>query len=341
MRKRSFILLLAVTVLAVAAAVYTVVLGQRNVSPPPPEHRAFPKLAAQLGDLAWMRLAHGKLTADFGAVGGRWAIVEKGNYPADQGKVRRLLLGLADLTLIEPKTKRPELFGRLGLDDPRLGKSTEIGLQDRTGATVARLVVGKSRPDQLGGGNGGVYVRKPGDDQTWLARGSLDLPGDLKEWLDRRIVDMPPGRIQSVTLTGADGTALVLRRDADSGGKFAVADPPPDTKFKDASALAAPAAALAGLELDDVAPAADLSIPQDGVATAAFATYDGLTLTVRLFDHDQHDWVALSAEGTGKTAQEVQELNARLARWVYAIPHDRAKLLRTKLADLTAPAKGS
>ena len=58
-----------------------------------------------------------------------WAVVEKGNYPAAQGKMRQLLLGLADLTLVEPKTERPELFARLDLDDPANGKATDLKLQ--------------------------------------------------------------------------------------------------------------------------------------------------------------------------------------------------------------------
>ena len=37
---------------------------------------------------------------------------------------------------------------------------------------------------QLGGGNDGIYVRKPGDAQSWLARGTLDLSGDTAGWLD-------------------------------------------------------------------------------------------------------------------------------------------------------------
>ena len=210
-----------------------------------------PELAARLGDLAWMRLAQGTRKTDFTAIGGRWVLIEKGNYPAAAGKVRRLLLGLADLTLVEAKTRRPELLSRLDLDDPSNGRSTLIRLQNRTGGMVAELIVGKTRRDRLGGGNDGVYVRKPGDDQAWLARGSLDLPAELNGWLDRRIVDVPASRIASVTLTGSDGAVLALRRQA-PGDRFAVADPPDGAAFKPDAALAEPAAALAGLELEDV-----------------------------------------------------------------------------------------
>jgi uncharacterized protein DUF4340 len=340
MQKRGFFLVLASAVVLVAAAAYSAVTADRAVSPPPAGARALPGLAGALGDLAWMRLTHGGVNTDFTAIGGRWVVVEKGNYAAAPGKVRRLLLGLADLTLVEPKTDRPDRLERLDLDDLKDGKSTLVALQDRTGATVARLIVGKSRPDLLGGGNDGVYVRKPDENQAWLARGSLDLADNATGWLDRRILDIAASDIAAVALTAADGTQLTLRRDAKTG-RFEVANPPADAKFKSEEALAAPAAALAGLDLDDVSPAAELPVPAGGVAEAVFTTASGLTVTLRLFTHDKADWIAVAASGEGAAAADGAAAGAKLKPWVYAIAPDRAKLLRTTIADLLAPAKGS
>jgi Domain of unknown function (DUF4340) len=340
MQKHSFLLLLTATIVAVAAAGYTLAKSDRAVSPVPREALAFSGLAAHLGDLAWMRLAHGAQTMDFAAIAGEWAVVGKGNYPASPDRIHRLLFGLADLALVEPKTRRRALFGRLGLDDPPAAKSTLVSLQDRTGKTLAALLIGQTHPDLVGGGSDGVYVRKASEDQAWLARGSLDLSGDVTDWLDRRILDIAESRIQSMTLTGADGATLVLRRD-EPGGPFALTDPPAGAQFKDQAARAAPAAALRALQLDDVKTAAELPAPATGIATAAFATFDGLTIKLRLFAVGKADWVALDASGTGKAAREAAALDARVARWVYAIPAERAKLLRTRLADLLAPPKGS
>src|SRR5437660_7037599 len=158
MQRRGFIVLLTATVIVAAAAIVVLAAGDRAASPVPSGERALPGLAAKLGDLAWVGLSRGPTKIDFAAVNGSWAVVEKGNYPAAQAKMRQLLLGLADLTLVEPKTARPELLGRLDLDDPSNGKSTQIVLQDRTGQTVAELIVGKTRHDRLGGGSDAVYV---------------------------------------------------------------------------------------------------------------------------------------------------------------------------------------
>ena len=340
MQPRSFFTLLGATVILVAAAIFALVSGDRTASRPPPGERALPGLDVKLGELTWIRLSRGTTKMDFAAVGGRWVVVDKGNYPAAAGKLHQLLLALSDLTLVEPKTERPALFGRLDLDDPATGNSTQLTLQDRTGQSVAELIVGKRRQDRLGGGNDSVYVRKPGINRTWLARGSLDMLGETVEWLDRRILDIPISRIASVTLVGEDGTALVLGR-ATADDKFAVAGAPGDAKFKDAAALAGPAGVLTALDLADVKPSADQPLPAAGISTAAFTTFDGLTVDLRLFSRDFADWVTISATGKETADVEAKAIDAKTAHWTYAIPADRAKLLRTRLADLIEPEKGS
>jgi hypothetical protein len=337
---KSSLLLAGATVILVAAAVYVIASGDRIASPAPSGERALPGLAEKLGDLAWIGLSRGPTKIDFAAIGGRWTVVEKGNYPAAPGKLRQLLLGLADLTLIEPKTERPELFQRLDLDDPANGKATDLKLNDRTGQNVAELIVGRRRADRLGTGNDAVYVRKPGADRAWLARGSLDVTGEIVDWLDRRILDIPAARIASVTLTAGDGTALVLSR-AQPGERLAVAGAPPDAKLKGSGVLAEPAGALAALDLADVRPAADQPMPDSGIATASFTTFDGLTIELRVFARDNNDWVAVTASGKDAAEAEAKAINAKVSGWSYAVTPDRGKLLRTRLADLVEPAKGS
>src|SRR5436309_418990 len=82
---------------------------------------------------------------------------------------------------------------------------------------------GVSRYDRLGAGNDGVYLRKPGEAQTWLARGTLDPSGDPASWLDRQIIDISEKKIAKVILTQADGSKLVIGRAAPDA-QFAVED---------------------------------------------------------------------------------------------------------------------
>jgi hypothetical protein len=75
--------------------------------------------------------------------------------------------------------------------------------------------------------------------------------------------------------------------------------------------------------------------------TASFTTFDGMTVNLRLVELDKKDWVAISAAGSGAGEAEAKKLDDKVARWTYEIPAYKANLLKTKLADLIEPAKGS
>jgi hypothetical protein len=329
MQRRTFNLLLAGAAVSAAGAGVALATGDRYISPAPPGQRALPELAGKLNDLAWMRISRGTTNINFALVAGRWTVVEKGNYPATEERLRKLLGGLAALELVEPKTDRAELLPRLDLDDPANGKATLVAVQDRAGARVAALIIGRRRPSSLGGGDAGVYVRKPDTDQAWLARGSFDLTGDVLDWIDRGIIDIAAGQIAAIVLTPPDGAATVLTRTAPDAA-FAIEGSAVAPDPKSAAILAG---ALIALDLDDVKPAAEMPIPVDG-ATAAFTTFNGLIVGARLSPTGAADWLALDVTGFGKAEDEAKTLGGRLSRWSFRIPPERAKLLRMTLADL-------
>ena len=340
MQKRSLILLAAASLVLVALAIAALATGRSNVSRAGSDQTAFPGLADKLGQVASVAVERAGLNLTFVRNGDDWLVAQKGDYPADAGKVRRIVLAMADMSLVEAKTQKPDLYPRLEVEDPGKGKSTLVTLEDKSGAVLARLIVGKRRYDRLGAGNDGIYVRKPGDPQSWLARGALDFTDDVANWLARRIVDLPDSRIAKVSLTQPDGTNLILSRAAPDA-KFAVTGAPANAKYKSDTALGEPAMALETLDLDDVQPAPKLPVPDKGATAASYTTFDGLTVDLKLFQHDNKDWIALTATGSGKAASEAKKITDRVSHWVYAIPGYKAKMMETKLADLLEPPKGS
>ncbi|HWB48386.1 MAG TPA: DUF4340 domain-containing protein [Stellaceae bacterium] len=337
MQRRGLLLLVAVAVAAGVLAAVVLSRGDRAGSGAAATGgRALPGLAGKLDQVAALRLTRGAVTVDFRLGNHGWTVVEKGNYPADQDRVRRLLLQLAELELMEPKTDKPELLARLDLDDPAAGKSTEIGLQSRSGAPLGRIVIGRARPSDVARGEAGTYVRQVGSDQAWLARGAFALGGDALSWLDRRIIDIAPARVASVVLTAADGAAVIVARDSPDQ-PFAIDTPPADARPKPDAALAAPAGALEALTLTDVKPAAERPSGGERGSTAALTTFDGLVVGLRLSPATGGDWLTLAATGSGKAQAEAQAIGRKLAAWTFRIPADRAKLLRTTLSDLLLP----
>jgi len=340
MQKRGLILLAAATLALMVLAVVAIATGDRAVSRAAPGERALPALAAKLGEVGSVGIKRNTLSLTFVRDGDNWLVAEKGNYPAAAGKVRQIALAVADAMLVEPKTQKAEFYPRLDVEDPGSGKSTLVTLKDKSGATLAELIIGKRRYDRLGTGTDGVYVRKPGDAQAWLARGSLEFSDQLASWLDRRILDIPEKRVAKVILTQPDGTKLVISR-AKPEDKFTVADAPADAKFKSETTTSEPAMALESLDLDDVKPAAEMPVPDKDVVTASLTTFDGLTVDVRLLDKDDKRWAALSASGSGAAEAEAKGINDKAQQWTYAIPLYKATQLKMKLSDMLEPPKAS
>ncbi len=345
MRSKGLIALLLVTLATVIAAVFVVRGGATARDDPLAGTPVLPEVAKRLDDITRLALVHGGMKTTLVRWGDGWTVEERGFYPADGVKVRQALLGLADARLVEPKTRKADLYPRIevGDADKKDAKSILVTVTDEKGSLLGEVILGKHRVDQLGGGEDGIYVRKPGDAQSWLARGTLHLDGDLAPWLDRKLLDVPTAQVKSVTLTAADGGKLALSR-IKPEDKFALAVAPPAGKhLKSDTILDEPAGALGGLDLTDVRPAAGFDFPKDGTAQARFETFDGMAVSVTIAAKDGINWLRIARVGhrrRRKAAPPISTPGSRPTR-LFSIADARVKTLETKLDDVVEPTKGS
>jgi hypothetical protein len=341
MQHKGLAALVAVTVIAIVLAV----VATRTTGPQADPLAGKPVLAdvaSRLGDVGRMALVHGDQKTTLVRDGENWSIEERGNYAANVTMVRLALLGLSDLTYVEPKTTKAASYPRLEVEDAggKDSKSTMVTLADAKGALMGEVITGKHRDDQLGGGEGGLYVRKPGNAQSWLARGKLDLAGNTADWLDKALLDRPGAQIQKLVLTQADGSSVTISRDK-AGDKFVLANMPKDKKLKYDSILDDAADTLSKLQLVDVQPAKDFAFPTSGVSHAQFVAFNGETIAIDLADKDGKSWAKITATGTGDGAKAATDLNAKVSPWIYALPGDKAKTLHDKIDDLVETPKAS
>jgi len=342
MQTKGLIALLVAAIIVAASAIALSLGGTQTVAEAGSGQVVLAGLAGKIGDVAALKISGAGGTVTLQRQDQGWTIAEKGGYPADPAKIRQVLLGFAELTLVEPKTRSADSYNRLDVEDPGKegGHSRLVEIADATGGKLGALIVGKRRPDRLGSGADGLYIRRPSDAQSWLAQGSVELPTEIKDWLDKKIVSIAPARISKVTLTHEDGSTLVIARDKEDG-KFAVEGAPADSKFKSDAVVAEPAGALDGLELSDVRPAAEVEFPGSGLSRAEWVTFDGLTVIGETFDKDGAGWLRLKASGSDKAADEAAAINARTASWAYAVFPYKSNAMKTKLADLVEAPKGS
>jgi len=149
-----------------------------------------------------------------------WTIAERGGFPANFDKVKKFVLGISKLEIVQrPRVLKTQL-AELGLVLPDKTKKDDgkknglsLRLSDSDGDAVASLILGDFHvaPKKDNGGYGfnqnipdGRYVLLEGDDSPALVSNSLAkaIP-DPKAWLDKNGVDM--AGVLSVEALQTDG----------------------------------------------------------------------------------------------------------------------------------------
>lgn len=333
MKPRTLITLIVLGVVAIAGGWYFGTAQQ------PSEQQAysggklmFPDLAPKLQDAAHIEITHQGKTTAIVKHGDTWGLVDRGGYIVQPSKLRGMLTGLTELRLVEQRTTDPEQFNRLGLEDPngKTGTSNLLRVLDASGKPIVAVIVGHRRVRTQGNVPEQVYVRRPDDNQTWLAEGSLQVDADPQLWLERDIMNIDHARIASVAVTHGDDT-VELARDGQKLAMKVPAEHPPldDYKLDDVDR---------GLELltfQDVQT--DKEPVGDKIGQSVYTTSDGLAVTATVFKGEKDIWARFAATGNDKTKDEADKLNARLAGWTYQLGAWKQKALVPSLDDLKAP----
>lgn len=349
MSPKTFIQIAAATAVAVIAAGLSLGRPGGDRMAAGTGDAVFPGLIERVNDVASIVIEHakGRITIEHGDTG--WTVKESDGYAARAVRVRRAILGLAQLRLLEPKTRMKEKYAKLDLDDPDAKDSTSRRAQlfDKDGKLLADLIVGKSRPKLPGTTTGGIYMRKPGDEQTWLTAGGADITAERRDWLEQKIVDVKRQRVRRVVIRHPGGETLSFSKASPEARDMTLDDMPAGKKLLRLSGPNAVAGALSNLLLDHVRQDRGPFDPAKTVR-ADYTTFDGLSVRLQISKFDDLTWIRLEAsaeEGLpppkeGKSAaEEARELKARTGGWIYAISDYAASNLTKRIADLVGDAK--
>jgi len=300
----------------------------------------FPDLATKLASVTKVEIAHkGKTLTIEKRPDGKWGIASMHDYPVQETKLRGLLTGLTELRLTEPRTSEPSEFSRLGVEDPsgKTAASNLLTLVDGAGKPVISVILGHRRVRSQGSGAEEVYVRRPGENQAWLAQGSVEADVDPGLWLYRDIANIASDRIASVNV---NDNALVFGK---VDGKFALLQPADHPKLEDYK-VEDVSRALEGLTLVSVEADADMTVPETG--HAVFTTGDGLAITVHVFhapttktdkgSSGDNVWARFTASGPDAVKKEADSLNQRWKGWSYEIGSWKEKALVPTVDEVKA-----
>lgn len=363
--RKTILVLAAVTVVVALAAIFS---KQDSSAIPGQGEPLFPELMAQINDARQVSgvSSDGSFTIKRRDDG--WVVKEKSDYPADADKVHRLLLGTAQLTRIEPKTRKPELYAQLGVEDVDAdgSESLKFTLKNAGGDALADFILGTRRPATGNPNLSEYFVRVPGNPQTWLVEGKLPDDKNPINWVDREILELDSKRVRAVRVTHANGDKIIVRRPDPSADDFELVGLPKGAQIKDVYAVNGIGNGLTNLSLDDVKSAS--AIRQDkkkAAMSVEITTFDGLRVTMHTRKNGKENLAWFSAafdpalvyedtkpaktetgseaqdadEQTGLKAadavkQEAETLNTRWQGWVYVVPQYRVDSVAKKKSDL-------
>lgn len=258
-----------------------------------------------------------------------WVVGER-DWAAEPGKVRKLLLDLGALNVVEEKTRLPANYPQLGVEDVSTPKATGTQIDAVTPGRTYGLIVGKTSSAKSG------YVRVAGTAPSLLAAPLLTPDADPKSWLERTLLDLPAARIRQVDERPAAGPAFSATREKKEQPDFSVAPLPKGRLLTSAGAADPIAASLAALTLDDVQKAGAAADAK--AARAVFRTFDGLEVEVTGRKDGARALIGLAARAAAKDAEaEAHALNTRLGGWEFEIPEYKYGAIFRSLEELLQP----
>ncbi|MEM7043316.1 MAG: DUF4340 domain-containing protein [Pseudomonadota bacterium] len=328
MTPKTFIGLAALTVFATAGAVVAVINQPTTGPVAHVDEPAFPELRAGPDRVAKVTIQTKDGTITLNRTSPEtWTSPDRFDYPAANDKIARLVRQLNDMRLIEAKTSNAERYGRLEVEDmTEEANSRLIRLEDDGGQVLAEALIGKRLFRLTGSASSGTYVRRPGENQSWLASGGFDLEPEVEAWLDQIVVEIDREEVSTVDIALAEGGGYSVSR-AKAGDELQFDNLAEGEALKADASIIELASALTSVRLAAVKPSADVVWPADAYVVR-YRTFDGLELTVRLALIDDEPWATFAATpGTlpedaaaaDQTSQRIEAINNKTAGWAYQV----------------------
>lgn len=256
-----------------------------------------------------------------------WVMRDRGDFPVTARSLQQLTRGLQELRFTRRMTSDPAKHERLGVTDPREGgRGVLVQIEDGRGALLVNLILGVE--------TGGLYVRRPDDNQTWAARegenASLPPLRDAAAWLNLRPLPIPAARLARVEIVPAEGRAYVLAREAP--------DQPWRIVTPALATLAQTSVTAAAEQMTQVSPVDVQLAPAvqgDAIARVRAILFDGVLIDAELIPSDGRTWLKLAARADSPELQQAaMEINAQAADWAFALSDLEAQAVAPPLSSL-------
>lgn len=296
-----------------------------------------PEWSAAFSETAEIRIVSPDTTLTLVRAGEAWTMSDRGGYPVQPSALTTLHRFLSALVFSGARTGDPANHGRLGVTDPlEGGAGTRLTAFDARGEPRLDWIFGQERTD-------GVFLRRPGEDQTYAAAGD---PPDLASpafWLDLDFLGVERVDIAEVRIVPeGGGEPYRLARGAPAASDFVLLEPAEGYEMITAGAANGPGGAMADLRFFDVRRAGDEGAP---AGSHVVRTFDGVETTLTLFREGADAWVSLAARAVdlqnSAAVERAAAFNARTAGWLFKLPLYASDRLIRPLSGIARPVSAT
>ena len=284
-----------------------------------------------------------------------WYLPKLANYPVPLDKIKKLIVGVAQLETIEPKTKNPTLHGTLGLNSIESQKESAnyISLINTDNIVVASILVGKDSKF----GKETRYVRKPNENQSWLVWRNFDVPKNEIDWLDESLFKIERWRTADIKIVHPNDETVDIKRENYAEQYFKIQNLAEDMLPANPYVGNQIGSVLEQLGLQDITYRSNINFSEKAVKVT-YTTFDGLKVYIvsevingvnwATFDitYDQELRRELPKDGpvnvglpemlsVSEVKDDVEKLNMKLDKWAFSLKSIVHQRFNTKLKDIT------
>lgn len=300
--------------------------------------KLLPNLQRDLPRLATITMKQGTQTITLERNGETWTVKDRGGYPVQGERVRALLLRLGEAELVDRKTRNPERFGLLELEDltAKDAKSRLLTLADAKTGVLAEYLIGKRSVEQFSAGRGGTYVRRPGDRDTWLVNTEIDINPAVNQWVDTNVFEAQIAQVKRVEVDLGTEKVIVERETGKPANKdaYKLVGMPEGKKLKSDYTLEDLVNAFARVELEDVRRPVAPPVSDKPTATAVYEMENGGRITLKVRSEGDARWASVVATGEGEAKAIADAINTRAGGWEFRLPGWKYDQIFKKQADL-------
>lgn len=301
----------------------------------------YPELINQLNFVSEIKIRSGKKSITVKKKNTSWVLIESDNFPAKPEVVKKILLQVARLSILEKKTKSNRGHKVLGvneLDEDGIPRR-QITLLNEGGVSFVDFIVGKNVDQDRKVRH---YIRQSKDDQSWISEGNLDFSAEPVDWFDSKIMDIDPESIKSIQIIGNGGSSILVNK-ADSSQTFLqLQNIPDDQKARSTTLISSFASLLSDMRFNKVLSSGRLKgkVP---IRETTASTFENLKIIMKdyliekdVFTSFDFEKIVEGSESENRL-EEIEAYREKTKQWIYQLPKYKRRIIERQFENLIWP----